>query len=722
MHDPHWQIGTGKGDVTVYEPGMAMFGWGQPHNVARSVAMPLLARAVAVADGDGPPVVLVNCDLGMVSQALRQAVDDRLPGLGLDPERVLVAATHTHSGPNGYSDHLFYAVTGPGFSQRVHDGLASGILDAIGQAVRSLRPGRGRVATRALPVGLGIAFNRSVRAHRRNPGVAPDVDPAAALDRRLVVLRLEEPDGRLRATVSWFPLHGTCLHADNTAIHPDHPGVTAERLERWAAEQGASTDHVALVCQEAAGDSSPNSVRDPLRGVLAGAAHDLAHVEQVGEALARQVALACEAARGAPALSGPVAARVAYRDFARAEVDPAHAGGRTGLATAPAELGLAFALGTDEGPGPLYRLSAVPKALAALRRRVAGDPRVPGWELGRGVRGRVLGRLPPDVPGLGRVPDPRVRWYLRALRSGVLGERSWVPQVLPGQVMRLGSLVVAALPSEPTTVAGRRIRRAVARGDEVVVVQGYANAYAGYVVTPEEYDEQHYEAASTLFGRWTLPAWCTLLSDVRDALDAGRALTGPAPPRYTRARLPPMDGSWRAPTRLRWPMLFRLEPADATLLDRARRGFEVSRDYDASPDVVHRSFLAFVGDTPWSPGFCGVDWWTPREELDGAVIDELYAFMAMRVRVVEHVPGRRSSLPLARRMVQRVETFRLPDGRTRLSYRVAYDPPAVFAPLAPPIERVFSWWFRVSLEGLERMLAAGGGAKERQESSTHASA
>jgi hypothetical protein len=40
-----------------------------------------------------------------------------------------------------------------------------------------------------------------------------------------------------------------------------------------------------------------------------------------------------------------------------------------------------------------------------------------------------------------------------------------------------------------------------------VILTGYANAYAGYVTTPEEYDAQAYEGASTHFGRWTLPAY-----------------------------------------------------------------------------------------------------------------------------------------------------------------------------------------------------------------------
>lgn len=173
-----------------------------------------------------------------------------------------------------------------------------------------------------------------------------------------------------------------------------------------------------------------------------------------------------------------------------------------------------------------------------------------------------------------------------------------------------------------------------------------------------------------------------------------------------------------ARTRLRWPMVFRLEPVDASFLERASRSFDLHHDYDAPPEVVHRSFLGFVGDPPWSPGFMGVDWWTPPRVLDGAVMDELYAFMSMRVRVIEHVPGARSvayvdrwSMPLATRMVQLVETYAVPSGRTRLRYRVAYDPPRIFTPMVSPVEYLFRRWFEASLSGLERTLATTHGRR-----------
>ncbi len=32
---------------------------------------------------------------------------------------------------------------------------------------------------------------------------------------------------------------------------------------------------------------------------------------------------------------------------------------------------------------------------------------------------------------------------------------------------------------------------------------GLANGYIGYLMTPEEYDQQHYEGGHTVYGKWT---------------------------------------------------------------------------------------------------------------------------------------------------------------------------------------------------------------------------
>ncbi|MEZ4407120.1 MAG: neutral/alkaline non-lysosomal ceramidase N-terminal domain-containing protein [Polyangiales bacterium] len=207
--------------------------------------------------------------------------------------------------------------------------------------------------------------------------------------------------------------------------------------------------------------------------------------------------------------------------------DPRFTEGRE-VKTTRATLGLAMALGTDEGPGPLH---GARWALGLLRDRRANavDPKVPFIDLGLAAKGRVLDRWRSDHPWMHSLPLPAMRDFRALAAHGALGDE-WVPSVVPVQVVRLGPLAVVALPCEPSVVAGRRPRatalRAMGEGAREVVVNGYANAYCSYLVTAEEYGAQSYEGGCTLFGPWTLALYQTEVAALaaavaKDDVDVG---------------------------------------------------------------------------------------------------------------------------------------------------------------------------------------------------------
>ncbi len=106
-----------------------------------------------------------------------------------------------------------------------------------------------------------------------------------------------------------------------------------------------------------------------------------------------------------------------------------------------------------------------------------------------------------------------------------------VPHRLPLQLLRIGSVAIAGVPSEFTSTAGRRLKARVksAFGGAAthVAIAGYANAYSGYVTTPEEYGAQHYEGASTLYGPHTLDAYLqTFDAMVADLLGGTKVAVG----------------------------------------------------------------------------------------------------------------------------------------------------------------------------------------------------
>lgn len=558
-----FRAGFARVDITCYEPHLAMFGWGREDYAAQGVARALHARTLVVERGDHR-IAYVCCDLGYITESLRLAVMAELERreLGFADADLMISATHTHSGPSGYSTYLFYALAGPGFSQKVHDALALGIVESITSALASLAPARLYAHEGDIPLTEPVAFNRSMPAYLRNPDAprGTTASAAAAADRRMTVLRVDHEDGRPMGLVSWFPVHATSVHPGNehgALIHSDNKGEAALRSEADFAEKGAP-DFVAIFAQGPAGDVSPNDRLCPRRKVLVGRGkddHESARI--VGHIQARFAEkLHREAITEGSELSGPIVTALRYVDFFEAPVDPVFVNGRRDVRTGPPCMGLGAGAGTAEGPGPFHDARGVLPLAARVQRLVDGvharvrgpskgarthAPMVRFWELGFGRHGRLFGVLPAAFRPLTLSKASYVQYAQRALRTSGASELPSIPRYLPAHLMQIGRLAIAGLPLEPTVTSGRRLaavlRERLPRRPSHVVVNGYANAYVSYLTTPEEYEVQLYEGASTFYGRWSLPAWCTAFASLAESLESRE---GPRPMRRAAADCLPL--------------------------------------------------------------------------------------------------------------------------------------------------------------------------------------
>lgn len=540
-----YEVGFSTVDITLFEHDMAMLGWGNRRNRVHGVAAPLHARTMLIHDlSTGRRAAYVSLELLLVTQALQLQVADVLaeehPEWGLDLHNVILTATHTHSGPSGFSHHFWINLGSPGFSPKVFEGLTQAVVDGIRKAHAALAPASLRLSRGDVALSEGVVFNRSTRSYNANS----DVEPVSferrdeAVDSVMMVLRAEHPDGRLAGMLNWFPVHCTSVHSDNHLLHPDNKGLASVSFERDAKVP------CAIFAQEAAGDITPNYRPAPARGLVIGKFdNDIESAEYVGRVQARRAGQLV-AEPGHP-IDGPLEIVTRFVDFSCAPVDPRFAAGRSGRTTGPAVIGLAMAKGTAEGPGPLLNSRWVDglsgarrfsdRLRAGLRRQRRDDPKVPLVDLGRGLDGRLAGlfslrrfRLP--------AVDPTLRYVKQTIRAGGVGDGPWIPQVLPLQLLRIGPLAIATLPFEITTVAGRRLRQTLLdslapRGVETVVLNPYANAYAGYITTFEEYQCQAYEGGYTLFGPWSLAALRTAFAALADELQETTGLFGPTPGR-----------------------------------------------------------------------------------------------------------------------------------------------------------------------------------------------
>ena len=501
-------VGSGIYDITGPAAELGMMGYAQLEQKTGGIHQRLRSRAfVFVSPCNGKRVAFVSADLGMISQAVKQAVTRRLRttfGDVYSEANVLLSGTHTHSGPGGFSHYQLYNLTILGLDRQNFDAIVEGIYQSIVRAHANLREGKLTIAKGELD---NVGINRSPTAHARNPEAGrlprlPDTDKTMTLVRLLAADRSE------LGLINWFAVHGTSMGNDNRLISGDNKGYASYRFEREKrADYAAGTTFVAAFAQGAEGDVSPN-IHGGTRGE---GVDDFESARISGERQYRMAQRLYEQAR--EPLLGGVDFRHAYVKMDAVEVSPELTGAGV-RRTCPAAIGFSMLAGAEDGPGFALNREGVTCAEVARRWPVFRCP--PAVTDCQGEKPVVL-----------RTGEPGV---YPCLRSYPL-----TPEVLPLQILKIGSLAVIGVPHEFTTMAGRRLLASLQAelgpaGIRHTVIAGLANAYAGYVTTREEYTAQHYEGASTHFGPWTLAAYQQEFGRLASALRQGRPVsTGPTP-------------------------------------------------------------------------------------------------------------------------------------------------------------------------------------------------
>ncbi|MEE6262863.1 neutral/alkaline non-lysosomal ceramidase N-terminal domain-containing protein [Plantactinospora sonchi] len=230
---PGARAGAGSA-VVALPPTVPMAGYGTRTEPSSGVLRPLEVNALALGYADHLVLLLavdaVGVDRGFVA-AIRESVADR--GFGAD--QVLVAASHTHSGPAGLR-------TGGAEGAAAVDPVVRGAyLDAtraaVDAALASVGPAEVSVRTGQVP---GVA------AHRH--------DPTRPVDQSATLLLIADRRGNPLAYLWNFACHPTVLGARNTLISPDLPGDVRAALR-------ADTDLPVLYVNGTAGDVSTRFTR-----------------------------------------------------------------------------------------------------------------------------------------------------------------------------------------------------------------------------------------------------------------------------------------------------------------------------------------------------------------------------------------------------------------------------------------------------------------------------
>ncbi|MCS7188467.1 MAG: neutral/alkaline non-lysosomal ceramidase N-terminal domain-containing protein [Bacteroidia bacterium] len=514
-----WRIGAAKENITYFEPGIGLLGWGNSRHVAYAVESQLYARAFCFQVNEGAPHFWVEIDTCFVSVALWQAAYRKLQELfpTLRPSQLMITANHTHAAPGGYSYHLLYHLNTPGFHAGVFEKILNGIVNSAKSAFENRIEAELFFNFSSYPTEVPIAFNRAMEAYLKNP-MASTNKPEAAVDRTAYQLNIH-PGGHF---INWFGTHTTTIQEENLCISSDHKGYASELCEE-------ASRAIAAFAQTTAGDVTPNHFTFPGVRVRRGPTpNPFENRRLIGryQAEMSQKLLREQGEKLSPHLK----AWWRWVDFSHVEVEEPYTRGMGRGTTGPGAIGVAFIGGTAEGGGVSSEWVRILTILTRLRG--LSNPPIHGTKpiLIESVTKKIFGTRRWDTLPLPST-DP-VAKYLHWLgrQRGRYVPFPLTPQVLPLQVWQLDSIAIVALPMEPTTMAGQLIRERLSgllapRGVRHIIVQGYSNGYAGYLTTYWEYQYQRYEGAHTHFGKFTLAAVEKLLSEM--ILDKGESAEEP---------------------------------------------------------------------------------------------------------------------------------------------------------------------------------------------------
>ena len=423
--------------------GVALMGYGARVGRACAVADRLHARALALDDGPGRSLIAVSADLCLMAPEQARDIRDRISSAtGVAAARILVACTHTHSGPDTGLGELLAGKPLPEWVPALCDGITAAAVEAW---------------ERREPAQLG--WSRADAWIGRNRRLTD-----AAIDPAVDVLRVDAVSGRPIAVLFRHSCHGTVRGHDNLEISADWPGAACAAIE-------SATGAVAVFLLGSHADVDPRTrglmdLAIPGQSVGLGAEAVRVLGREVADAVLESLAKAePEAADGAAVAAGTRAVRL-----------PIHLGDRPPEA-ARAELErrkLEIAQLLDTKPESLPRLGELWDLASAATRDLPVAER----------RERIA----------------QVRLYIRDKTASffVGGRRELDLEV---QVLRIGRAVLLGLPLEPTTAVGLDWRDRIGRG-RIGAVIGIANGWLRYL--PHAADlahpraHQHYEVLQSL--------------------------------------------------------------------------------------------------------------------------------------------------------------------------------------------------------------------------------
>ncbi len=547
-------IGYGKTDITFIEQDLGLFGFGdysQRLDSTNGFTSRIYSRVMAIQDPvSEKTAVFLHADLGAIFQPLRDGLVEKLRA-EYDPEfdgaSLMMTASHTHCAASGMSHYSTYMATTPGYHPELVAFTVEQMYRSVVMALDDMQPANLEIKQGRFADEVPVAFNRSLKAYNKNPDIKRKYEKEEthlAINRGMPLLLAVDAHGNPNGFMNWFGAHPIEVLNDHDFIDGASKGYAASSAEELM-ENG-----VAIFAQSGAGDVMTCDYHNHERFdkqmqellELPNYSHDSTHLEHSIWNGKIQANKALETAYGAKNfdVSGGIDYELIFIDMSAIKVDDDFSYGQKYAETSSPILGSSFLTGSfyykdmDFQRFGLNMMAGFGKASFRIRspfvskeyrqyKKHVYRTQAPKKLVVDGVEKSYIGLrfekyekkgMPRFMLKKMKNLDLTVAESIRQLELGALEEHTSLPTILPLQIIRIGNIAIAGIPGEITTIAHNRLQATILEtlssdGIERVFISSYANEYAGYTTTLEEYKTQRYEGGHTLYGKHQLGAYQT---------------------------------------------------------------------------------------------------------------------------------------------------------------------------------------------------------------------
>ena len=242
------KVGIGRKVITPQQYPIWMGGYASRDKPANSIFHDLWAKALVIEYSPQSRVIIVTMDLHKLSRQISEAVFKQInEKYGINRSQLLLNVSHTHSGPMVWpnADMLDFKLSDQQAVFLYSQELINDLVYVVDIAMNNLEP-------MLVSSGHGSTNFAINRRELTDKGIIIGVNPNGPVDHDVPVLKIETPDGTLRAVLFGYACHNTTLGGDYYQINGDYAGFAQIELEK------AHPGITAMFFQGCGGDINPN--------------------------------------------------------------------------------------------------------------------------------------------------------------------------------------------------------------------------------------------------------------------------------------------------------------------------------------------------------------------------------------------------------------------------------------------------------------------------------